>query len=108
MKASKSGQSASLTKNNGKYAAELLEFLLPYMKNRKRTGNTSANNQNTLPSTSSKSQSILPCTSTENQRNEILEETQHHENAQFIHSQNDDSNLTTEQPRQKKKRKVAD
>lgn len=41
--------------NNWKYA-ELLEFLLPHMKNRKRTGNVLINDKNTLPSTSTESQ----------------------------------------------------
>lgn len=82
-----------------------LEFHLPYTKNRKRSGNVSVNNQNTLPSTSTESQSMLSGSSTEN--TEILEETQNDEHAQFIESQYDDSNLTSEHPRQKK-RKVAD
>lgn len=38
--------------------AEFLEFLLPYIKNRKRTGNISVSNQNTLASSSTES-SIL-------------------------------------------------
>ncbi|KOB68149.1 Uncharacterized protein OBRU01_18656 [Operophtera brumata] len=103
MKASTSGQAASPA-NNWKYA-ELLEFLLPHMKNRKRTGNVSINDkntlaststqsQNTLPGTSIESQNTLPSTSTESQSTEIFEEIPNDEN-------------TSERPRIKK-RKVAD
>ncbi|KOB67404.1 Bm8 interacting protein 2d-2 [Operophtera brumata] len=103
MKASTSGQAASPA-NNWKYA-ELLEFLLPHMKNRKRTGNVSINDkntlaststqsQNTLPGTSIESQNTLPSTSTESQSTEIFEEIPNDEN-------------TSERPRIKK-RKVDD
>ncbi|CAG9793238.1 unnamed protein product [Diatraea saccharalis] len=111
MKASTSGQAASPT-NNWKYA-ELLEFILPHMKNLKRTGNVSINNnntlastqsqnnspgtsiesQNTLPSTSNESQNILPGSSTDMQTTEIFEEIL-----------NDDDESTSEPPKIKKKK----
>lgn len=76
-------------KYNWKYD-KFLKFLLPYIKNRKRTGTVSVSNQNTLPSTLTKSQRILPGTLTENENIENSEETQHDENAQFVQSQNED------------------
>ncbi|XP_072933169.1 uncharacterized protein [Epargyreus clarus] len=127
MKASTSGQAASPT-NNWKYA-ELLEFLLPHMKNHKRTDNVLINNKNTLASTSTQSQSILlgastdnqntlpgtsiesqntlPSTSTESQS--ILPGASTHNRSTEIFEEipNDDDENTSEAPRIKK-RKVGD
>ncbi|XP_045762993.1 uncharacterized protein LOC123865802 [Maniola jurtina] len=105
MKASTSGQAASPA-NNWKYA-ELLEFLLPHMKNRKRTGNVSINDKNTLASTSTQSQNTLPGTSIESQNTLPSTSTESQSTEIFEEIPNDDDENTSEPPRIKKK-KVAD
>ncbi|XP_028177679.1 uncharacterized protein LOC114365344 [Ostrinia furnacalis] len=95
IKTDTSGQSAIPPKNHWKYA-DNLEFLLPHMRNRKRTLNLSVSYQKTLASTSTELTSHLPVTSTQNtllgtsteresmpgtstQDTEVLEEFEQHE-----------------------------
>ncbi|XP_049871105.1 uncharacterized protein LOC126370299 [Pectinophora gossypiella] len=105
IKAGQGGQSGqgTLTKNNWKYA-EHLEFLLPYMKSRKRPGKVSVNNKIISSSIALGSQNTSP-EITETQSTEILDETQHY--GRDERSQNGDSISTSKQERQEK-RKVGD
>ncbi|XP_035433921.2 uncharacterized protein LOC118265227 [Spodoptera frugiperda] len=96
--------------NNWKYA-EYLKFLVPYIKNRKRTGNASINNQNTWANTAKQSQNTWANTSTQSQNTlpgtstsvcqSILPDA-----STDTHIDDDDGSAS--EPPRMKKRKVAD